>query len=137
MRFKVPRHIEYESKIVYSLTFKQLLYLAGGAVIIFFLYFIIPVFGLFLLLSIIIAGLSLSLAFVNVGTQSFPEYISGLFYFSTSSRTYLWEKKDLPPVFREIKKENHKEGEEGKEDEEVKTKGKSKLGNISTKIETS
>lgn len=135
MRFKVPRHIEYESKIVYSLSFKQLLYLAGGSVIIFFLYFVIPFVALFLFLSIIVAGISLSLAFINVGTQSFPEYITNLFHFSISSKTYLWEKKDLPPVLRETKR---KEKEEVKEDDdEFKPRGRSKLGEISTKIETS
>ncbi len=133
MKFKVPRHIEYESKIVAGVTFKQMAYLGVGGISIFFLYFILP-FILFVLVSIPIAGASAALAFVTVGTQTLPEYLKNFFYFSTTTKTYLWKKKDLPPVLKTTKKE---EKEEKEEKADKRPKGKSKLDDMSTKIETS
>ncbi len=140
MKFKVPRYIEHKAKIVGPADFQQVLYMGAAGVIIFFLYFTIRHLSsaLFVLLSFIIGISSVALAFFNVRGQSLPEYIKKFVFFSTSSRTYIWKKKNMLFKMTTSTKTTPKKITPIKEeDDKKKPKGKSKLRDISTRIETS
>ncbi len=139
MKFKVPRYIEHKAKIVGPADFQQVLYMGAAGVVIFFLYFTIRHLSstLFVLLSFIIGVSSVALAFLNIEGQSLPEYIKKFIFFSTSSRTYIWKKKSMPFKMTTSTRTTKKIEPIKEDDEKKKPKGKSKLRDILTRIETS
>lgn len=136
MQFTVPQFIEEEAKIVGPLTFKQLLYLAGPGIIIFFLYFSLAKTNLlaFIIITIFLAGLALAVAFLKIGGYSLPVLFRNFFSFFVSSKIYLWGKKIGPPKIIQ-KKEKPKE-EEITAEPTLKIVEKSHLRKLSTYIET-
>ena len=93
MRFEVPQFIEVEDKIIGPFTWKQFVYLAGGAGAAGMLYLILPFF-LFVLLGFPILALTGFLAFHQVNNRPFSEFLeAGVNYF-TKSKLYLWRKKN-------------------------------------------
>ncbi|PIS38680.1 MAG: hypothetical protein COT34_02360 [Candidatus Nealsonbacteria bacterium CG08_land_8_20_14_0_20_43_11] len=136
MRFQVPQFIERESKIAGPFTFRQFLFLAGTGVIIFFLYFSFGkrnFFG-FVLFSILLAGISLAFAFLNINGRSLAAILANMFSFSFSPRLYLWKKREeTTPII--IEKER-KGVEPALETKGLKIAEKSRLKKLSTEIET-
>lgn len=96
MRFQVPQFIEVESKIFGPLTFKQFVYLAGGAGIIFLLHIALPFF-LTVMLAAPVGGLAVALAFYKVHNRPFIEVMQNAFRYFTSPKIYIW-KKEKPPA---------------------------------------
>ena len=135
MRFQVPQFIEAEAKIVGPLTFKQLLYLVGPGLIIFFLYFSLAKTNLlvFILITVFLAGLALSFAFLKIGGYSFSVLLKNFLSFFISSKIYLWEKKATPP---KIIPKKEKPKEEVPETPTLKIAEKSQLKKLSSQIET-
>jgi len=92
MRFQVPQFIEVEDKIFGPLTFKQFIYVAGGAGISFTAYSLLP----FLLAIIFIAvfmGLGLALAFYKVNDKPFIEVLESAFKYVLGDKLYIWKKE--------------------------------------------
>ncbi len=98
MQFQVPQFIEVEDKIFGPLTFKQFIYLAGGAGISFTLYIMLPKFISFIFIALII-GLSLALAFYTKNNKPFVYILESGFKYLISSKLYIWKKES-----REIEK---------------------------------
>nr|HPI66783.1 PrgI family protein [Candidatus Paceibacterota bacterium] len=70
MQFRVPQFIDIEDKLFGPLTFKQFIYLAGGAGLVFVIYKTIPlVFAIFLMIPV--AGLAAALAFYKPNGKPF------------------------------------------------------------------
>lgn len=103
MRFQVPQFIEVEDKIFGPLTFKQFIYVAGGAgiTVIFFSFF--PKFIAFLASAPVIA-FAIALAFFKVNERPFVLLIEDFVRFHIGSKLYIWRKVE--------EKRNPKEGEE-------------------------
>ena len=93
MRFQVPQFIDIEDKVVGPLSFRQFVYLAGGAGLSFILYSFLPLFIAFLLI-LPVAGLSLALAFYKVNNRPFIETIEHAFKYASGSKLYVWKKVD-------------------------------------------
>lgn len=92
MRFQVPQFIEVESKIFGPLTWKQFVYLAGGAGIIFLLYVALP-FPVMVFFAIPVGGFAAALAFYKINNQPFIKIVEhGLKYYM-SPKIYLWRKE--------------------------------------------
>jgi hypothetical protein len=93
-QFQVPQFIDVEDKLFWSLTFKQFMYLAGGAGLCFILYVYIP----FLVLSIIpiaaVAGISISLAFVKVNGRPFSSTLEAFIKYLMTKKLYVWKKEE-------------------------------------------
>ncbi len=94
MRFEVPQFIEIEDKIFGPFTWKQFVYLLGGAGALFMLFVLLPFF-IFIILAIPIAGLSASLAFYRVNNRPFITILESFVRYLVGSRLYLWKK--TPP----------------------------------------
>ena len=136
MMFQIPQFIERETKVAGPLTLKQFLYLGGVGVAIFFLYYFMAEkhFMLFLLItgSLIIGGISL--AFIKVNGRPLSFLIISFLYYITSSRMFLWHKKETSPII--FKREVVVAGKEETPTPILKIAERSQLRRLATKIET-
>jgi len=117
MQFKVPQFIEHEAKIFGPLTFKQFIVVGFAGLISLVLFFTIGEnFFLWLVVSGIIIGTSLSLVFVQAEGLPLISLIGKSIGFFIEPRVYIWKKKTFDARFVSKK-------EEKKEDELLKKKG--------------
>ncbi|MFA4890157.1 MAG: PrgI family protein [Candidatus Paceibacterota bacterium] len=94
MRFQVPQFIEIESKIFGPLTFKQFVYLIGGAGIIFILFALLP-FWLMIIFAVPVGAFAFALAFYKMNNQPFIKTVENALKFFSSSRVYIWKKAPI------------------------------------------
>ena len=92
MQFKVPQFLEIEDKIFGPFTFRQFVYLAGGAGLCFilfrllgFLWGAIPI--------IIVAGFAGALTFYRPNNKPFIYMIEAGFKYFTQDKLYIWKKE--------------------------------------------
>ena len=90
MQFQVPQFIEVEDKIFGPFTFRQFIYMIGGAGIAFIawktrpLYIAVPIGGGAL-------GLGAALAFVKYNSRPFILAMESGFYYLISNKLFLWD----------------------------------------------
>lgn len=89
MQFQVPQFIEVEDKIFGPLTFKQFVYLIGGAGIGYILYRALPLYVAGPLIALF-GGLGAALAFFQYNGQPFILALEHGFYYFVKSKLYLW-----------------------------------------------
>ncbi len=107
MQHQTPQFIEMEDKIFGPLTFRQFLYLAGGAGISFIIFTYIPIkFFAFLFIFPIIA-LSLSLAFYKINNKPFIQIIEAAFNYWRNDKLFIW-KKEYKQKYKKEKNESDK-----------------------------
>jgi hypothetical protein len=91
MQFKVPQFLEIEDKIFGPFTFREFVYLAGGAGLCFVLYRLLGVvFGAIPI--VIVAGFSLMLTFYKPNNKPFVNMIEAGFKYFTQNKLYIWKK---------------------------------------------
>lgn len=91
MQFKVPQFLEIEDKIFGPFTFREFVYLAGGAGLCFTLYKLLGLlWGAIPIL--IIAGISLALTFYRPNNKPFINMIEYFFKYSVQNKLYIWKK---------------------------------------------
>ncbi len=103
MRFEVPQFIEVEDKIFGPFTWKQFIYLAGGAGAAVILYLLLP-FILFAMIGVPIMALSGFLAFHQINNRPFSVFLESFVQYVTGKRLYLWRKKTPQEI---VIKEEH------------------------------
>lgn len=90
MQFQVPQFIEVEDKIFGPLTFRQFIYLAGGAGACYLLWRLLP-----LLIAgplvIAIGGSALALAFFQYNGRPFIIAVENAFFYFFGPKFYLWD----------------------------------------------
>jgi len=91
MRFKVPKDVDIEDRIVGPLTVKQLAWLGGGSGISLLLWKLIE-FQVFIFLAIIIMGLSAAFAFVRPYNQSLIAFCGSVLLFISKPKLYIWRR---------------------------------------------
>lgn len=96
MRFQVPQFIEVEDKIFGPLTFKQFVYIAGGAGVCVLLFTFLPKFLAFIL-SAPIVMLAGALAFYKVNEKPFIYLVEAFFNYHLTSKLYIWKKEEKKP----------------------------------------
>ena len=94
MRFAVPQFIDVEDKIFGPLTFRQFVYLAGGAGMVFLCIKLLPIF-FGILLALPFAAFALALAFYRVNNKPFIDLVQSAFAYTLADKLYIWrhEKK--------------------------------------------
>ena len=103
MRYEVPQFIEFESKIVGPLTFRQFAYVLGGAGGSYVLYRILGFFpGIILIIPL--CALAFSLAFVRINNRPFVDTIAAASSFFLGSKLYVWKKVDKPIESSDVNK---------------------------------
>ncbi|MBX4181411.1 PrgI family protein [Candidatus Parcubacteria bacterium] len=96
MRFQVPQFIEVEDKIFGPLTFKQFIYLAGGAGVCVLLFTFLPKF-VAILAGMPVAAFALALTFYKVNDKPFINVVEAFFNYSLTNKLYIW-KKEAPTI---------------------------------------
>jgi hypothetical protein len=91
MQFKVPQFLDIEDKIFGPFTFREFVYLAGGAGLCFVFY---KLLGLILgaIPILIMAGLSLALTFYRPNNKPFLNMLESGFKYFTQNKLYIWKK---------------------------------------------
>ncbi len=135
MRFNVPQFIEYETKIVGPLTFKQFIFIGGAGVPCLILYFSAP-FSIFLVASVALMGVGASLAFLKIGGVPLTSVITNLLKFGSMPKIYIWKKKEQPEIKVYKKGAEIKKKKEEEEELPLKIAEKSRLKKLHTQIET-
>lgn len=101
MEYQVPQFIEVEDKIFGPLTFKQFVYLAGGAgaaaIALLYLPLIVGI-----LVALPIAAFGAALAFYKMNGKPFIEVAEAAFNYSTGKKLYLWKKEARTPAAQTI-----------------------------------
>lgn len=97
MRFEVPQFIEIEDKIFGPFTWRQFVYLLGGAGALFMLYILLPFF-MFIVLGTPIAVLAGALAFYQVNNRPFVHILESVVLYFVGTRLYLWQKSPAKKV---------------------------------------
>ena len=92
MQFQVPQFIEVEDKIFGPLTFKQFVYVAGGAGACYVLWRILPVYAAVPLI-LGTGALAAALAFMKYNGLPFIHALEHGFYFLMKTKLYLWSNK--------------------------------------------
>ncbi|KKR70021.1 MAG: hypothetical protein UU13_C0016G0009 [Candidatus Nomurabacteria bacterium GW2011_GWB1_40_7] len=91
MQFKVPQFLEIEDKIFGPFTFREFVYLAGGAGLCFTLYKLLGfLWGAIPIL--IVAGFSLLLTFYRPNNKPFINAVESGFKYFAQSKLYIWKK---------------------------------------------
>lgn len=96
MRFEVPQFVDVEDKIIGPFTWKQFVYLAGGAGAGFMLFIFLP-FPLFVLLGGPLIALAAGLAFYKVNNRPLSVMLEAIVTYVSRSRLYLWKKEAPKP----------------------------------------
>src|SRR5262249_26769518 len=92
MEYQVPQFIEVEDKLIGPLTFRQFVYIAGGAGLCVIFFVFLPIL-IALLLSGLVAGLAAALAFYKVNGKTFVEMLEAGFTYYTGAKFFLWQHK--------------------------------------------
>ena len=95
MRFEVPQFIDVEDKIFGPLTFKQFIYLVGGAALAYVSYKLIPT-PFWIPVSLAAVALGLALAFYKLNNRPFLVIAQAWLEYQFKNKLYIWKRS--PPV---------------------------------------
>src|ERR1035437_4300377 len=114
MQFKVPQFLDIEDKIFGPFTFREFVYLAGGAGLCFTLY---KLLGLLLaaIPILIIAGLSGALIFYRPNNKPFINMIEAGSKYFTQNKLYIWKKHENKILNEQLRIDNDGKREAMKE----------------------
>ncbi len=90
MQFQVPQFIETEDKIVGPFTLRQFIYIAIAGGFSFALYFTVETW-LWFAISVFLAAIALSLAFIRISGRSFVHIVMSAFNFYWKPQIYVWQ----------------------------------------------
>lgn len=96
MQFKVPQFIDVEDKLFGPFTFRQFVYMAGGAGIIFVLYKLLP-FWIAILLILPVGLLAGLLTFYKINNKPFIYYLQAAINYAISNKLYIWKQRLAKP----------------------------------------
>lgn len=95
MQFQVPQFIEVEDKIFGPLTFRQFVYIAGGAGAAYLLWRALPIL-IAAPLILAIGGFAAALAFFQYNGRPFILGIENAFFYFIKTKLYLWSNENKP-----------------------------------------
>ena len=93
MRFEVPQFIDVEDKLLGPFSFRQFLYLAGGAGIVYTLIKLLPIY-IAIPIALPVAGFAIALVFYKPNDRPFIKMVQSMINYILKSRFYLWQQKN-------------------------------------------
>ncbi len=96
MQFKVPQFIDIEDKLFGDFTFKQFVYMAGGAGTIYVLYKLLP-FWVAIFLIIPVGCFAAALTFYKINNKPFIYYVQAGITYGLKSKLYIWKQRLVKP----------------------------------------
>lgn len=97
MKFEVPQFIDVEDKIFGPLTFKQFIYLVGGAGLAYTSYRLVP-FPFWIIVAPAFAVFGLLLAFYKINNRPFIEIAQSYISFKLKGKLYIWRRAPAKPM---------------------------------------
>jgi hypothetical protein len=91
MRFQTPQFIDVEDRIFGPLTFRQFVYLVGGAGFSIIFWVLLPIYIAVFFIGPVVA-LSLALAFFKINNKPFIFTLEAAFHYARGHRLYIWKK---------------------------------------------
>jgi hypothetical protein len=92
MQFKVPQFLDIEDKIFGPFTFREFIYLAGGAGMCFVLYKLLGlVIGFIPMIAV--AGFALALTFYKPNNKPFINMVQAGFGYLLQDKLYIWKRR--------------------------------------------
>lgn len=91
MQFQVPQFIETKTRILGPFTFEQSAYVLTGGVIIFIIQYTLSG-NLNLILTVLVAALTLLFAYGSIGGMRFPTFLVRSFIFALTPKRFLYHK---------------------------------------------
>jgi hypothetical protein len=134
MQFKVPQFLEIEDKIFGPFTFKEFVYLAGGAGLCFILYKLLGfLWGAVPIL--LVGGFSLMLTFYKPNNKPFINMIQYWFNYIIQDKLYIWERRVSRESAQEVSTPNSKGGDQRKVLENKSRLGGNKLRDLAWSLD--
>lgn len=90
--FQVPQFIDQKPKIIGPLTLGQFFYLAGAGGISFAAFYVFN-FTLWLMVTIIVGGVAITLAFIKINGRPLISVLQSAFAYFWQPRVYTWQRK--------------------------------------------
>jgi hypothetical protein len=91
MQFKVPQFLEIEDKIFGPFTFREFVYLVGGAGLCYILYKLLGIW-LGIIPILVVGGFSAALTFYHPNGKPFIDMVEAGIKYSTQSKLYIWKR---------------------------------------------
>jgi len=111
MQFQVPQFIEVEDKIFGPLTFKQFVYVMGGAGAAYLLWRVFPLW-ISAPLILGVGGLAAALAFSSWNGRPFIMALENAFFFTLRTKLYLWNNENKTSRTAQAHKREEEEAEQ-------------------------
>lgn len=92
MQFQVPQFIDTEAKIVGPLTLKQFLVVAGAAGVSILCFYILQTW-LWVIITLLVGGIAVGIAFVKVNGRPLLTLIRSMFRYAWEPKFYLWARE--------------------------------------------
>lgn len=100
MQFKVPQFLDIEDKIFGPFTFRQFVYIAGGAGLCFFLFKLLGfLWGAIPILAV--GGFAGALAFYRPNNKPFISMVEASFKYAIGDKLYVWRRETKKMTSRE------------------------------------
>ena len=97
MQFKVPQFLDIEDKIFGPFTFREFVYLAGGAGLCFVLYRLLGIW-IGAVPIILVGGLALALTFYRPNDKPFIFMVESFIKYMFQNKLYIWERRKISRV---------------------------------------
>ncbi len=97
MQFQVPQFIDVEDKVVGPFSWKEFVYLAGGAGVCLLTFKIVSNFFLALLIVAPFVTLSLLLTFYKINDRPFINIFQSMIVYLLSKKLYIWRQPKQDP----------------------------------------
>ena len=97
MQFQVPQFIDVEDKVVGPFSWKEFVYLAGGAGVCILAFKIIPNFFIAFIVSAPFVVLALLLTFYRVNERPFIDLFQSMLSYLFSKKLYVWQQPKQKP----------------------------------------
>lgn len=94
MRHQLPQFINIEDKVFGPFTFKQFIYLAGGAGLAYVLWRLLPTI-VAVIVVIPVVAFALALAFYKVNNRPFIDTVQAAFTHTLKTKFYLWRRRTV------------------------------------------
>jgi len=120
MQFKVPQFLDIEDKIFGPFTFRQFVYLAGGAGFCFILFKLLGIYVGAIPIAMV-AAFSLALAFYTPNNKPFIYMLEAGVKYLFQNKLYVWQRRKFDPSSKKTN-EAEKKGNI-KEEREMKLSG--------------
>ena len=134
MQFKVPQFLEIEDKIFGPFTFKQFVYLAGGAGLCFVLFKMLG-FLLGAIPILLVAGIAASLAFYRPNSKPLVEMLEAGFKYALQNKLYIWKRRKLKAGDKKKTADIKKEETQELENLNTQKLGRSRLKDLSWSLD--